>query len=170
MSNIIRRRRFFLTICFVSGLVLIIGACSRQNSQGVALTPTVEPAATCYPVIQPTGEKIIYPTVEATPPAQLESGQTVTVTFSGDYIIFNNAIVCAEDEIVGYAYSDELDPNYNWERQVTVQLNEQALDRITCDYTCQVEVMIPGHTLPGDYQLVLSPPFLDISFDLVVTE
>lgn len=163
-------RRFFLTICFVMGLVLIIGACSRQNSQGVALTPTVEPTATCYPVVQATGEKIIYPTVEATPPARLASGQTITVTFSGDYVILNNAIVCGEDGIVGYVYSDELYPDYNWERQVTIQLNEQTLDSISCDYTCRIEVMIPDDTLPGAYQLVLSPPFLDISFDLVVTE
>lgn len=191
MLHSIMLSRRVTVIWFLTGL-LTLSACSHQGSQstqptpGTALQPQpteekvndstieasspIQPTPTCYPLAQPTGEKVILATVEATPPAQVIPGQTVTVDFSGSYLIANNAIICGENEIAGYAYSDELTSNYNWDRQVSIKLNEQVLDTITCGYTCEIEVTIPDNLSPGIYQLVLSSYLEDITFDLAISD
>jgi hypothetical protein len=63
--------------------------------------------------------------VESTPPKQVSTGQVLTLVFSGDYIIGNNAIVC-DGEVVRYRFSDQL-PSFSWERTVRVLLDEQVL-------------------------------------------
>lgn len=124
----------------------------------------IPPSCTPYPL--PTGEKVIHPTVEATPPNQFISGQVLTVTFSGGYAISNNAIVCEDNEIIGYAHSDELDSNYNWDRQVTIQLDERVLERVNCDYICQIEVTLPENLSPGIHKLRL-PYKMAFEFEIV---
>ena len=62
-------------------IALIIGACNRQEAQTITtptppFTPSPPPTPECTPVPQATGEKVILPTVEATPHPQVAPGET----------------------------------------------------------------------------------------------
>lgn len=134
-------------------------------------------SATCYPEPQVTNEKIIMPTIESPPPVQASPGQVITIIFSGNYIIFNNAIVC-DDTVVRYEYSDEI-PDFNWDRSINLFLDEQVLASIECGYTCKIEAIIPKDILLGEHKLViernldgewsLETYLQNITFDLEIT-
>jgi hypothetical protein len=142
------------------GLSWLLAACSSPSS------PAPVPTPTCYPRPEATGEKIIGPTVEASPPAQASPGQVITIRFSGNYIIVNNAIVCGET-VVRHAHSDEL-PVFNWDRTVEVSLDEQPLTTVECGYQCQVDVTIPQDIPSGAHELILNTNWESISFALQV--
>ena len=145
---------------WAAGLVLLLAACASQTPQPPSITPT------CYPLPQATGEKYIGPTVEAGPARQVMPGQVITVAFSGNYLIVNNAVVCG-DSVVGYKHSDEL-PSFRWQRSVRVLLDGQMLKEVECGYTCQLEVTIPQDTSPGAHSLMVDTNWEDLSFDLQV--
>jgi hypothetical protein len=96
-------------------------------------------------------------------------GQTVTVVFSGSYLIGNNALVCGSEQVVGHAYSDEL-PGFRWERAVDVYLDERVLNTVECGQVCTIEVTIPLDVVPGAYHLILTTGGARLSFDLQVTD
>lgn len=115
-----------------------------------------------------TGEKIIRPTVEVPPPSQVVAGQVIMLTFSGDYLILNNAIVC-DETIVRYAYSDEF-PAFSWKRTIIVLLDDQVLTTSECDYTCQLEATIPGDSRAGGHTLMVETNWERITFELQVIQ
>jgi hypothetical protein len=145
---------------WAAGLVLLLAACASQTRQQPMGTPT------CYPLPQATGEKYIEPTVEAGPARQVMPGQVITVAFSGNYLIVNNAIVCG-DTVAGYKHSDEL-PSFDWQRPVRVLLDGQALKEVQCGYDCQLAVTIPLDSVPGAHVLRLATNREDLRFDLEV--
>jgi hypothetical protein len=160
------KRPLTASIFLISLWVLI--ACNDIEAEIV--TPAPEPSPTCETQPQPTGEKVILATVEAYPAFEYAPGDVVSLTFSGNYLITNNAIICGEEhEIVGYIYSDQLD-RWSWEREVTVSLGDRELERIRCEYTCEIEAAIPEDTLPNGYTLIVNSWIEDISFQIVVTE
>jgi hypothetical protein len=151
------------TIQITAGIFLLawlVTTCTAQIPPPAVATPT------CFPRPEATGEKVIGPTVEATPPTQVSPGQTITIILSGDYIIGNNAIVCG-DEVLRHAYSDAL-PSFSWQRTVEVLLDEQVLATVECEYTCQIEATIPQNILPGPHQLILDTIWESIIFELQV--
>ena len=150
-----------LGIWLVLMSLLLLIACTAPVSQ------TPWPTPTCYLQPLPTGEKIIGPTVEVTPPAPVSAGQVITVVFSGNYLIANNRIICGEDRVVEERHSDQL-PFFRWERIVEVRLDEQALTSLECGYTCRVEVTIPEGTPAGVHKLVILAGWKTMIFDLVV--
>lgn len=153
-------------IAVLAGLSWLLAACA-DPPPAPALTATPLPSPTCYPLPQPTGEKYLPPTIEAAPPMQVSPGQTITVTFSGGYIILNNAITCGET-VVEYKYSDEL-PNFTWDRRVEVWWDDQVLATVQCAYRCRVETAVPQDASPGAHQLSVDAFMGDeITFDLQV--
>ncbi len=142
------------------GLSWLLTACYSPSPPTPVSTPT------CYPRPEPTGEKIIGPTVAAPPPAQVSPGQVIAIAFSGNYIIVNYAIVCG-DTIVRHAHGDEF-PSFNWDRTVEVLLDEHTLTTVACGYTCQAEVTIPQDILPGAHKLMLETNWESIIFVLQV--
>lgn len=150
MPNIISKRS--LTIYFLLAITWALSACEQRQAQIIDPTPVPTPA--CTPVPQMTGEKIIRPTVEATPHPQIAPGETLSLTFSGDYLIQNNQLVCGENrEVVDYYLSNDELPGWSWKREVIIWLGEQELQRVDCYFTCNIEVEIPADTLPGEYRL-----------------
>jgi hypothetical protein len=159
-------------IGIIVGLFWLLAACYAQTPPSLvpttpALTKPV-PTSTCYPKPEPTGEKVIRPTLEATPPAQVSPGQSFTVTFSGNYLIANNAIICG-DTLVKHAYSDEL-PTFNWNRTVRVALDERTLTTVACGRTCQIEATIPKDSQTGAHTLILETNWERITFDLQIVK
>jgi hypothetical protein len=153
------------TIQICAGLFLLawlVATCQAQTPPPVAVTPT------CFPRPEATGEKFIGPTVEATPPAQVTQGQVLTVTFSGAYVIGNNAILCAA-EVMGHIYSDVL-PGFDWNRKIVILLDGQTLETAECAYTCQVKVPLPQNISPGSHQLTLLTGFDRLNFELQLKE
>lgn len=121
------------------------------------------PTPTCYPQPQTTGEKYVAPVILATPPARLQPGQTLTIGFSGNYLITNNAIICA-GTIVRYAHSDNL-PGFIWEeRTIEVRLDDRPLTTARCGYTCRVEVTMPRDLAAGTHKLIVRAPREAITF------
>jgi hypothetical protein len=165
MSN---KARWCLRITgIIVSLCWLLVACYLQTPPSPVPTKPVS-TPTCYPRAEPTGEKLIDPTVEAPPPAQLSPGQAFTVTFSGNYLVANNAIICG-DAVVKHAYSDEL-PAFNWNRTVVVLLDERTLTMVECGQTCQIEATIPPDTARGAHKLILATNWERMSFDLRVVE
>ena len=170
-----------VTIALLLTIALIIGACNRQETQTlingtVQSTPIPELSPGCRPVPQMTAEKIIEATVEATPQPQIAAGETLSFTFSGNYAIQNNQIVCGF-KVVDYYRSDDELPGFDWDREIIIWMDDQVLEtepqvieRVDCDFTCTVKVKIPADTLPGIYTLEaenLDGPLL-MRFDFVV--
>ena len=158
-----RRHRSNWHIWLSIGLLWLLRDCSAPTS----VTPVVTP--TCYPRPEPTGEKIIRPTIETAPTAQVAPGQTVTVVFSGSYLVANNALVCGGDQVVGHVYSDQL-PGFRWERTVEVRLDERVLNTVECGQTCKIEVTLPTDVAPGAHRLILIANGTRLSFELQVTD
>lgn len=160
-------KRPLTAIIFLTSLWALI-ACN--NIEAEIVSPVPEPSPTCEIQPQATGEKLIFATVEAYPAFEYAPGDIVSLTFSGNYLITNNAIICGEEsEIVGYIFSDQLD-RWSWEREVTVSLGDRELKRIQCGYTCEIEVVIPQDALLSGYTLVVNSWVEDISFQIVVTQ
>jgi hypothetical protein len=132
-------------------------------------SPAVSPDSKCYLLPQPTGEKIIPVTIGTPPPPQAQPGETISLSFSGGYLIVNNARVCGDNEVVGYIYADEL-PGFSYRRTVRVSIDKKTLAELECDYDCRVEVTIPDSTGQGLYRLRLGPPFgfRGLDFDLEI--
>lgn len=124
------------------------------------------PAPTCYPRPEPTGEKWIDTTVVATPAPQVRPGQTISLTFSGGYVVVHYSVVCGT-EVVGYRFADEL-PGHTWQRHVEVRLDERVLAVAACDYTCNIVAGIPEDVPPGPHRLTVSGFATNLGFDLVV--
>jgi hypothetical protein len=152
-----------LAVIWIAGLSLSFTACTAQTTPGITPTPT------CYPKPQPTGEKIIKPTVETRPPVQVSPGQVVKIVFSGGYVILNNAITCGET-VVRYMHSDEL-PSFDWTRTVEVLLDGNALTTAECEYTCEIDAKIPEDVKPGTQKLVLDTNYWeDVVFEIQVVK
>jgi len=140
----------------LAGMALLWALLAACSSPLATLSSSQTPD--CYLQPQPTGEKIVPPTVVATPPAQARPGQVLHLRFSGGYVALNNARICG-GEIVGYIHDDEL-PTPRVMCKFTLRLNEQMLasgDR--CPPECEVQFTIPEDILPGRYQLSLWTPW-----------
>lgn len=120
--------------------------------------PTVSPEPTCYLLPQPTGEKIIELEVTRSPPLQVAPGQRVIVSFSGGYVIFNNARVCGESNVVGYVHSDEL-PGYSYERTVRIRLDDEFIAETECGMACAVSLEIPEGIAHGKHRIEVRPRY-----------
>jgi hypothetical protein len=153
-----------IVILFLLAIALIIGACNLREAQTTTTptppsTPSPPPTPGCTPVPQITGEKVILPTVEATPHLQAAPGETLSFTFSGHYVIQNNQLVCGEDRVVvEYYLSDDELPGWSWKREIVVWLVDQKfqgqeLKRVDCYFTCDIVVEIPAGAIPGHYTL-----------------
>ena len=152
----------------IIAIVLALFGCATPptNPTQTPVTATPKPACTIMP--QPTGEKLI-PIVQGTPPPlQVKPGEQFTLSFSGGYMIMNNARTCGDDGIVTYIYSDEL-PGYSYERSVQVLLDGEDFVRPICDYDCQLAITLPDTLEPGPHDLQLDLPFFnEVAFDLIV--
>jgi hypothetical protein len=147
----------------LGALCLLLAAC------GALRTATVTPEPTCEIVPQATGEKWI-PIVRVTPPPSYAyAGQTIQVSFSGGYLVGNNAVVCGAEGIVDYVHSDEL-PGWRDVRTVAFQLGDQRFGERTCAYDCTITGTIPGAIDVGVYPLyVLAPVRLrELAFELFI--
>jgi hypothetical protein len=153
----------FFAVTWVLGSSLLFTACTAQTLPGITSTPT------CYPQPQPTGEKIIKPTIESRPPVQVSPGQVIKIVFSGGYVILNNAITCG-GSVVRYMHSDEF-PSFDWKRTVKVLLGENTLTTADCEYTCEVEAMIPDDVKMGTQKLILDINFWEeLVFEIQVVK
>lgn len=150
----------------VIGVIVMVlctlGACFLQVRQAIA------PAPLCYLQPQATGEKIILPTIEATPAAEIATASDIVIVFSGNFLIINNAVICGE-VIERYVHSDTL-PDFSWDRQVEVLIGERLLTTVKCGYTCRIEASIPADLLSGVYQLTLKTNYQTIRFDIQIFE
>lgn len=84
-------------------------------------------------------------------------GQRVTVSFSGGFVVPNNARVCGEDNIVGYVHSDEL-PGFSYRRTVRIRLDEDVRAETECGMACTVSLEIPEGIAPGMHRIEVRPP------------
>lgn len=155
----------------VFGLALVACTASPTTSPfppGLS-SPTVSPEPTCYLIPQPTGEKFIPVTIGTPPPPQAQPGETITFSFSGGYLILNNAQVCG-DEVVGYIYTDEL-PSFSYQRTIRVLIDNERLADLDCDYDCCIKVTIPVTASQGLHRLRLGSPFGlgRLEFDLEIS-
>ena len=145
-----------------SSLLALLAACAAPAPG----PPSATPAPTCYPRPEPTGEKWIDPTVVATPVPQVRPGQTISLTFSGGYVVGHYSIVCGT-EVVEYRFADEL-PGHTWQRQVEVRLDDRVLASAACEYDCTVNAAIPADVAPGRYRLTVAGVATNLGFDLDV--
>lgn len=143
-------------------LLALLAACTAPAPG----PPSTTPAPTCYPRPEPTGEKWIDATVVATPAPQVGPGETISLTFSGGYVVVHYSVVCGT-EVVGYRFADEL-PGYTWQRHVEVRLDERVLATAACDYTCTIVAGIPADVAPGRYRLTIAGLATNLGFDLDV--
>jgi hypothetical protein len=107
---------------------------------------------------QPTGEKYIPIVVGTPPPSYAYAGQTIHVSFSGGYVVGNNAVSCGDKGIVDYVYSDEL-PGWSYARQAALQIYDQRFGESECDYRCAITASIPVSVDVGVYPLYVLVPW-----------
>jgi hypothetical protein len=167
-----KRRHSNFSICTWVLALLLLSACylgpTPLPTQTGTSSPAPSPTATCYLQPQPTGEKVIPVQIEATPPAQAWPGESISIHFSGGYIILNNARVCGENNIVGYVYADEL-PSFSYQRTVRVFMDDDLLAAVECNNTCGLELVIPTDTSLGMHQLRLQTPHSE-TFDIEIVD
>jgi len=151
----------------LSALCLLLAACRALRTLTVAPTWTAEP--TCQILPQATGEKPIPIVLGPPPPSHAYAGQTIHVSFSGGYLVGNNAVICGEDGIVDYVYSDEL-PGWSYARPVALQIYDHRFGERECDYECAITTTIPGTVDVGVYPLyVVAPvPGRTLEFELFI--
>lgn len=156
------RRVFLLAV----GLVWLLNACSPHTIPTQA-TEALQPTPTCRLLPQPTGEKIIRPTIEVPPAAQIVAGQPISLTLSGGYVILNNAVMCG-DKLLNYVHGDEL-PDFNWERTVEIRLDDRTLTIVKCGYRCQIKVNTPAGITPGAHKLALAIGWEVVTFEVKIS-
>ena len=146
--------------------VLFIAACSVLRRNVVGPTPIPD---TCQLVPQPTGEKWIPIVAGTPPPSYAYAGQEVQTSFSGGYLVLNNAVVCGDEGIVDYVHSDEL-PGWRDERRVRFDLDGQRFGEGLCGYECTITGTIPSTMQVGVYTLYVGIPVRvrDLTFELFV--
>jgi len=153
-------------VAVVATAFLFIAACTVLQSDLDGPTPIPD---TCQVVPQATGEKWI-PIVSGTPlPSYAYAGQEIQSSFSGGYLIANNAVVCGEKGIVDYVYSDEL-PGWRGERRVNFELDGQRFGEGLCGYECTISGTIPSAMQVGVYTLYVGIPgrVRDLTFELFI--
>ena len=146
-------------------LCLFFAAC------GTLPTGTVPPdlkEPTCQILAQPTGEKYIPIVLGTPPPSYAYAGQAIEVSFSGGYLVGNNAVICG-DQDVDYVYADEL-PGWSYARTVALEIDGHRFGERVCDYECAIAGTIPGTIDVDVYPLyVLIPaPVRVLEFDLFI--
>lgn len=163
------RNALFLCVFGLTLLACTASPTTTPSPPGFS-SPTLSPEPTCYLIPQPTGEKIIPVTIGTPPPPQAQPGETITLSFSGGYLIVNNARICGDNEIVGYIYADEL-PGFSYQRTVRASIDNESLAELDCDYDCCVEVTIPVTASQGSHRLRVGPPFgfRELEFDLKIS-
>ena len=148
-------------------VVLFLVACGVLQMEQDGAQPT--PTETCQIVPQATGEKWI-PIVAGTPPPSFAyAGQEIQASFSGGYLVINNAVVCGDKGIVDYVHSDEL-PGWRGERRVGFDLDGQRFGERVCGYECTVTGTIPSAVQVGVYTLYVGIPWRarDLTFELFI--
>ena len=154
------------TITLVAAALFLV-ACGMLQRDPHEPLPT--PTETCQIIPQATGEKWI-PIVAGTPPSSYAyAGQEIQSSFSGGYLIANNAVVCGEKGIVDYVYSDEL-PGWRGERRVGFELDGQRFGEGLCGYECTISGTIPSAMQVGVYTLYVGIPgrVRDLTFELFI--
>ena len=144
-------------------LCLFLAACSTLR------TLTVSPEPTCQIQPQPTGEKYIPIVLGTPPPSYAYAGQAIEVSFSGGYLVGNNAVICGEERGVEYIHSDEL-PGWSYARTIALEIDGQRFGERVCEYECAIAGTIPGTIDVDVYPLyVLIPaPVRVLEFELFI--
>ena len=150
----------------VAATCLFLAACSVLRMDPSGPTPIPD---TCQVVPQLTGEKWVPIVAGTPPPSYAYAGQEIHTSFSGGYLVANNAIVRGEEGVVDYVHSDEL-PGWRGERPVRFELDGQRFGEGMCRYECSVTGTIPSNVQVGVYTLYVGipGPVRDLAFELFI--
>ena len=150
----------------VAAVFLFAAACTVLREDFGGPTPIPD---TCEVVPQLTGEKWVPIVAGTPPPSYAYAGQEIQTSFSGGYLVANNAVVCGDKGIVDYVHSDEL-PGWRGERRVEFELDGQQFGEGRCGYECTVSGTIPSTMQVGVYTLYVGIPgrVRDLTFELFI--
>jgi hypothetical protein len=153
------------TIALIAAVLFLV-ACGVLQKDLDGPTPIPD---TCQVVPQLTGEKWVPIVAGTPPPSYAYAGQEIHTSFSGGYLVVNNAVVCGDEGIVDYVHSDEL-PGWRGERPVRFELDGQRFGDGVCGYGCSITGTIPSVMQVGVYTLYVGipGPVRDLTFEMFI--
>lgn len=105
------------------------------------------------PCIVLTGEHLYPVEMVRRPPATVHPGDTVTITFTGGYMLMPTCEKRDGKEYYHYPTMQELS-EINW-RTAIAQLDEKDLASIRCGHECQINFVLPAETKIGQHTLTV---------------